>query len=38
VAADKIETLSKGSLEAAKNADDATMAHDRRADIVILKR
>lgn len=38
VPADKIETLSKGSLDAAKNADDATMAKDRRADIVILKK
>jgi peptidoglycan-associated lipoprotein len=36
-AGDKIETLSKGSLDAAKNADDATMAKDRRVDIVILK-
>ena len=38
VAADKIETLSKGSEEAAKNADDATMAKDRRDEIVILKK
>ena len=37
VSADKIETLSKGSEEAKKNADDATMAKDRRADIVVLK-
>jgi peptidoglycan-associated lipoprotein len=36
-AAEKIETLSKGSLDAAQNADDATMAKDRRVDIVILK-
>lgn len=35
--ADKIETLSKGSLDAAQNADDATMAKDRRVEIVILK-
>jgi peptidoglycan-associated lipoprotein len=38
VAADKVEANSKGSLEAAKNADDATMAKDRRAEIVILKK
>jgi peptidoglycan-associated lipoprotein len=38
VAADKSEPLSKGSLEAAKNADEATMAKDRRVDIVILKK
>jgi len=37
VAADKLETLSKGSLEAAKNGDDAAMAKDRRAEIVIIK-
>ena len=35
--ADRIETLSKGSLDASQNADDATMARDRRVDIVILK-
>jgi len=38
VPAEKSETLSKGSLEAAKNGDDATMAKDRRVDIVILKK
>jgi peptidoglycan-associated lipoprotein len=38
VAADKLETLSKGYEGAAKNADEATMAHDRRAEIVILKK
>jgi peptidoglycan-associated lipoprotein len=37
VKADRIETTSKGSLEASKNADDATMAKDRRVDIVIIK-
>ncbi|HYP18126.1 MAG TPA: OmpA family protein [Opitutus sp.] len=37
-APDKIETLSKGSLDSAQNADDATMAKDRRVDIVILKK
>jgi peptidoglycan-associated lipoprotein len=38
VAADKVETSSKGSEEAKKNADDATRAHDRRDEIVILKK
>jgi peptidoglycan-associated lipoprotein len=37
VPADKIETLSKGSEEAAKNADEATMAKDRRDEVVVLK-
>jgi peptidoglycan-associated lipoprotein len=37
VSADKIETLSKGSEEAKKNADEGTMAKDRRDDLVILK-
>lgn len=37
VPADRIESNSKGSLEAAKNGDEATMAKDRRADIVIIK-
>jgi peptidoglycan-associated lipoprotein len=36
--ADKVEANSKGSLEASKNADDATMAKDRRAEIIILKK
>jgi len=36
VPADRLETLSKGSLEAAKNADDATMAKDRRVDLVVV--
>ena len=36
VAVDKVETLSKGSLEAAKNADDAAMAKDRRVELVIV--
>lgn len=35
--ADRIETLSKGSLEAASNADDATMAKDRRVDLVVVQ-
>ena len=38
VPADKIETLSKGSEEAKKNADDATRAKDRRVEVVILKK
>ncbi len=38
VAADKVESNSKGSLEAAKNGDDAAMAKDRRAEIIILKK
>lgn len=37
LAADKSETISKGSLEAVKNGDEATMAKDRRVDIIILK-
>lgn len=37
VAADRLETISKGSLEAATNADDATMAKDRRVEVVIIK-
>jgi peptidoglycan-associated lipoprotein len=36
-AGDRVETLSKGSLDASQNADDSTMAKDRRVDIVILK-
>ncbi len=36
--ADKIETLSKGSLEATQNGDDSAMANDRRVEIVILKK
>jgi peptidoglycan-associated lipoprotein len=36
VGADKLESLSKGSLEAARNADDSTMAKDRRVDVVVL--
>lgn len=38
VAADKLETLSKGSEEAVKNADDATAAKDRRDELVVLKK
>ncbi|MBL9202790.1 MAG: OmpA family protein [Opitutaceae bacterium] len=36
VAATRVESISKGSLEAAKNADDATMAKDRRVDLVVV--
>ncbi len=36
VPVDRLETLSKGSLEAAKNADEATMAKDRRVDLVVV--
>jgi peptidoglycan-associated lipoprotein len=35
---DKVETLSKGSLDAAQHGDEAAMAKDRRVDIVILKK
>jgi peptidoglycan-associated lipoprotein len=38
VPAEKIEVLSKGSLDAAKNADDSIAAKDRRAEIVVLKK
>jgi peptidoglycan-associated lipoprotein len=37
VPVDRVETLSKGSLEASKNADQATMAKDRRVDLVIVQ-
>jgi peptidoglycan-associated lipoprotein len=38
VSADKIETLSKGSEEAKKNADEATMSKDRRDELIVLKK
>ena len=38
VSPDKLETLSKGSEEAKKNADEAAMSKDRRDDLVILKK
>jgi peptidoglycan-associated lipoprotein len=38
VSAGKLETLSKGSEEAKKNADEATMAKDRRDELVVLKK
>lgn len=37
VAADKLETLSKGSLEAKPNADAAAMDKDRRVDLIVSK-
>ena len=37
VGADKIELLSKGSLDAVKNADDGQAAKDRRVELVIIK-
>ena len=36
VPADKMETISRGSLEASKNADDATTAKDRRVELVVI--
>lgn len=36
--ATKVETLSKGSLEATKNASEEQMGKDRRVEIVILKK
>jgi peptidoglycan-associated lipoprotein len=38
VPADKLETVSKGSLEAAKQGDEAAMMKDRRVELVILKK
>ena len=37
VSADKIEVLSKGSLDAIENADEVTRAKDRRVELVVLK-
>jgi peptidoglycan-associated lipoprotein len=37
VSADRVDTLSKGQEDAKKNADEATMAHDRRVDPVVTK-
>ena len=37
VGADKLDTLSKGSEEAKKNADKETAAHDRRVDVIVMK-
>ena len=36
VGPDKLETLSKGSLEASRNADAGTMEKDRRVDLVVV--
>lgn len=36
VPADRLETLSKGSLEAERNANDATMAKDRRVNLIVV--
>ncbi len=36
VAADRVETLSKGSLEASKNADATTMGQERRVNLVVV--
>lgn len=36
VAPARLETLSKGSLEASKNADEATMAKDRRVELIVI--
>lgn len=36
--ADKLQTLSKGSLDAKEKGTDAEMAEDRRVDLVILKK
>ena len=38
VGADKLETLSKGSLEAVTNGDDTAMSKDRRVDLVVLQK
>jgi peptidoglycan-associated lipoprotein len=38
VDAKKLETLSKGSLDAVKNGTDEQMGKDRRVDLVILKK
>jgi peptidoglycan-associated lipoprotein len=36
VAPERLDTVSKGSLEAAKNADAATMEKDRRVDLIVV--
>jgi outer membrane protein OmpA-like peptidoglycan-associated protein len=38
VAADKLETLSKGSEEAKKSGTDEEMKKDRRVELVIIKK
>lgn len=37
VSPDRMDTLSKGSLEASKNADAATMAKDRRVNLIVVQ-
>ena len=37
VSATRVETLSKGSLEAVKNADKGTAAKDRRVEIIVIQ-
>ncbi|HVU34350.1 MAG TPA: OmpA family protein [Opitutaceae bacterium] len=37
VVADRMETLSKGSLEATKNADQATAAKDRHVNLIVVR-
>jgi len=37
ITADRLETLSKGSLDAVKNADEATAAKDRRVELVVIR-
>ncbi len=37
VAASRVETASKGDLEAVENADESQMAQDRRVELIILK-
>ena len=37
VAPDRLDTVSKGSLEATKNADQAAAAKDRRVDIIVVQ-
>lgn len=37
VAAERLETLSKGSLEAVKDADNAAAAKDRRVELVVIQ-
>ena len=38
VAKERLETVSKGSLEAIKSSDEAVMAKDRRVELVLLKK
>ncbi|MEO5957500.1 MAG: OmpA family protein [Opitutaceae bacterium] len=36
VSADRLEAVSKGSLDASKNADESSMAKDRRGDLIVV--